>query len=262
MSATVVISPHLDDAVLSAWLVLDAQPGTEVVSCFAGIPPEGVIGLWDSVTGFSSPSQVMMDRRMEDQVALASTKSTHVHLDLLDEQYRQGRPPPSVQLATLLRPCIADAQDVWLPAGLGQHRDHVAVRDAGLAAIAHTEQRIHLYGDLPYAAQPAWPAFVAPGCRHFVRRLVLQALGRPQSELLWRSALDKADLDLAVSDLVVRKLTRKEWRAKVAAVRKYASQLQALKCGPKHPLRERTLFAYEVYWDLINKEVQSRVVMT
>ena len=48
----------------------------------------------------------------------------------------------------------------------------------------------------------------------------------------------------------VMPLTRAQYRTKVRAVRAYKSQLRALRCGSCHLMRERRLFAYEVYWSL------------
>lgn len=250
MTRVVVVSPHLDDAVLSAWLVLARNPRARVVSCFAGTPPSSVSGAWDTATKFASAEQAVAARRREDISALALTGSEAVHLDLLDEQYRNGRNSPSRQVTDLLRTHLAGAEEVWLPAGLGNHTDHLLARDAALAATAQTNQAIRLYADLPYAGQPAWPMDVTRALPDRVRNHLLIALNRPTPAEQWRSTLATATLGQRLGPRVVEQLPRPDLHAKVGAVRCYVSQLEALRCGPKHPLRERRIFACEVHWPL------------
>jgi LmbE family N-acetylglucosaminyl deacetylase len=247
MTGVVVVSPHLDDAVLSAWLVLAESGPATVVSCFAGVPDPSVRGPWDARTGSRSAPDAVATRRAEDIHALGFTGSRPVHLDLLDEQYRDGAPAPHAELVRLLRDQCRGASEVWLPAGLGGHTDHLATRDAGLAAIA-PGQRVRVYADLPYAGQPGWPVQVTGAPRDLVVNGMLQALRRPERAQEWRAVLDGAGIRADVADRHVVKLTRPQFRAKLRTLRAYESQLAALRCGSRHPLRERRLFAYEVYW--------------
>lgn len=251
MTRVAVVSPHLDDAVLSAWLVLAQNPEARVISCFAGTPPGSVSGTWDTATKFASAEQAVTARRREDTAALALTASEAVHLDLLDEQYRNGQDPPSRQLTDLLRTHLADAEEVWLPAGLGDNADHLLVRDAALVAIGRTGQRIWLYADLPYASEHAWPLEVTGAARNRMRHHLLPTLGWPKPEELWRATLSAAALGPGLDRQVVTRLTRPQFRAKITAVRCYTSQLEALGCGPKHRFREHRIFAYEVHWPLL-----------
>jgi LmbE family N-acetylglucosaminyl deacetylase len=248
MNPVAVVSPHLDDAVLSAWLVLTGNRPTRVVSCFAGVPQPFVQGSWDQKTGLSSAAAVAV-RRAEDISALALADCEAVHLDFLDEQYRGGGDAPRAELAGLLRQHLTGALEVWLPAGLGGHVDHVAARDAALSA-ATLAQRVRLYADLPYAGQPAWPVDVTGSPRDLAVQCLLSVLGRPARVQTWRSALDTSGIRMDLARRHIVKLTPSQFREKVAAVRHYRSQLGALRCGPRHPLRERRLFAYEVYWTM------------
>jgi LmbE family N-acetylglucosaminyl deacetylase len=246
MNTVAVVSPHLDDAVLSVWLVLTSSRPTRVISCFAGVPPPSVQGFWDERTGLASATAVTA-RRAEDVAALALAESEAVHLDLLDEQYRGDRDAPRDELVELLREHLVGAREVWLPAGLGGHVDHIAARDAGLLATA-AGQRIRLYADLPYAGQPAWPVNVTGAPRDLAVHYLLSVLGRLARAQEWRSTLEGSGVRMDLAQRHVVKLTRSQFRDKVAAVRRYRSQMAALRCGPRHLLRERRLFAYEVYW--------------
>ncbi len=244
-----VVSPHLDDAVLSAWLVLTSTRPVSVISCFAGVPEPSVQGLWDKKTGRSSAAAAVAARRAEDVAALGLSESEAVHLDLLDEQYRGEREPPRAELVALLREHLAGAREVWLPAGLGGHTDHLAARDAALVATTPT-QRVRVYADLPYAGQPAWPVDVTHAPRDLAVHCLLSVLRRPVPAEEWRSALDGGGVRMRRAQRHVVRLTPPQKRAKVAALRRYSSQLAALRCGPRHPLRERRLFAYEVHWTI------------
>jgi LmbE family N-acetylglucosaminyl deacetylase len=244
-----VISPHLDDAVLSAWLVLAGARAVRVITCFAGAPAGSMRGRWDERTGSVSAAVALAARRAEDARALALTGSEPVHLDLLDEQYREGRDAPLACLVQSLRDHLVDAAEVWLPAALGAHPDHVATRDAALAAT-RPGQRVRVYADLPYAGQPGWPVDVTRAPRDIAVECYSLLLRRPGPARHWKSTLEEAGIEVDGRYRRVRKLSRSQFHRKRQAVHTYASQLDALRCGPRHPLRERRLFAYEVHWAL------------
>jgi LmbE family N-acetylglucosaminyl deacetylase len=244
-----VVSPHLDDAVLSAWLVLAEARSVRVITCFAGSPAGVFRGRWDERTGIVSAAAAVAARRAEDVRALALTGSEPVHLDLLDDQYREGPDASTACLAQPLRDNLAGAAEVWLPAAIGAHPDHVAARDAALAAT-RTGQRVRMYADLPYAGQPGWPVDVTHAPRDFAVECYSLLLGRPGPARQWRSTLESVKITVDGRHRRVRKLSRAQFHRKCRAVHQYTSQLEALRCGPRHPLRERRLFAYEVHWAL------------
>lgn len=246
MSGLVVVSPHLDDAVLSAWLVLVQNPDSTVVTCFSGVPAEGVRGSWDERSGMGAASAAVAARRREDEAALAFAPARPVHLDLLDVQYRiAAAPPPLDELVEALRPELTDAEEVWLPAGIGGHADHLLAGAAARAAL-RPAQRAHVYADLPYAGQPGWPVAISGGPRDRMVDAVLAGRGI-HPETAWRQAL----ASLPVGPVQIRPLSRHQRTAKLRALGCYGSQLDALRCGPGHPLRSRRLFRREVCWPLM-----------
>lgn len=131
-----LVSPHLDDAVFGCGQWLAAHPGTQVVTVFAGTPPEaGRLTDWDRQCGFDSAGQAMQARRKEDRAALQAVAAQPVWLDFLDSQYDHSPAVDEVAaaLAALLQALPAQAP-VLVPLGLF-HSDHVLVHDACLQAL-------------------------------------------------------------------------------------------------------------------------------
>lgn len=90
----VVISPHLDDALLSAHEIV-RRTRAEVWTVLAGDPARPISTAWDNRCGFSDSRAAMMERRAEDKAACAEVGATWRHLDGLDVSYstpsRQAR---------------------------------------------------------------------------------------------------------------------------------------------------------------------------
>ena len=146
-----ILSPHLDDAVLSCWRVLSGTADVAVVTVFAGVPPEGTRGWWDESTGRSDSARLMRERHEEDRRALSRVGATPYHLDFLDKQYRQ-QPQPVAAIVTELRACVPEGRKLLAPAGLGDHLDHVLVRAAALE-LHELGYEVELYADLPHASR-------------------------------------------------------------------------------------------------------------
>lgn len=87
-----VISPHLDDAVLSCGDFLSVHPNAVVVTVFAGTPANAdlnadLLTSWDAASGFSGAAEAMQTRRKEDLSALQMLDAAPHWLDFLDSQY-------------------------------------------------------------------------------------------------------------------------------------------------------------------------------
>lgn len=184
MGRQLVVSAHLDDAVLSCYSALG--PEATVVTVLAGLPPVGVLGAWDARGGAEDSRVRVLERREEDRLALAPSGAAYVHLDFPDSQYTGagGVESPTVpEIADALRPLAAGAEVVYAPSALSARTlrtrlrppapsDHRLVRDAVLAARPDAV----LYADLPYARHPTRGGFELPGelrkerrTRHVVR---------------------------------------------------------------------------------------------
>jgi LmbE family N-acetylglucosaminyl deacetylase len=189
----VVVSPHLDDAVLSLGGMIGREVAAgrrvEVVSCFTAGPPLDSLPPAQRVFGDYSV------RRAEDERALAVLGATHRWLDLHERIWRQPplartlhvfRTPPAMDDFSELRAIRAvigehleRGAEVYVPLAVGHHVDHVEVALAALreVLVRGAFDRVRFYED-PYA--------LGRGCRraHFVTR---RRMWRPLAAPAWAS---------------------------------------------------------------------------
>src|SRR5665213_1523592 len=91
-----VVSPHLDDAVLSCAGLIAGAPATTVLTVFAGFPPardaatpaEFLPGstFWDQAGGFVAGDDVVGLRRAEDSAALENIGATQRGVEIIERQ--------------------------------------------------------------------------------------------------------------------------------------------------------------------------------
>lgn len=169
MIRTLVVSPHLDDAVFSAGEFLATRPESVVVTMLAGAPEPPQVTTWDTGCGFASSQESLEERRAEDEAALAELDAVPVHLDFLDGQYE---PSDIVEMAQAVRDIVDEHRPDMVVGPLGvRHDDHQRVRDAVLAA--DLDVPLYLYADLPYSSyrpRDAWRARLAIRRRGFSLR--------------------------------------------------------------------------------------------
>lgn len=162
MDPAVIVSPHLDDAVLSCGQLLAGRPDMVVVTVMAGYPPSTVAATtYDRQCQFLDPVEALDVRRREDAEALDLLAARPVYLPFLDGQYR----PPldqaafellAGQIASSLAMAVvnADAHAVFGPLGL-VHPDHELVATAFLQVVEALGIEAWLYEELP--ARVLWP---------------------------------------------------------------------------------------------------------
>ncbi len=133
----VVISPHLDDAVLGCGRLLAAHPGATVVTVYAGGPPvyPEPMTHWDTLAGFAAGDDVLAVRREEDRGALGELGATPVWLDFVEHQYLErpdwvGPDQTVDRLEAEVRALAPTA--VFVPFGLA-NPDHGATHEAALS---------------------------------------------------------------------------------------------------------------------------------
>jgi LmbE family N-acetylglucosaminyl deacetylase len=160
LERVVVVSPHLDDAVLGCARLLGANPGAAVVTVFAGNPDAypDPMRPWDVQSGFEPGDDVMAVRRAEDTAALETLGAVAVHLDGVEYSYRPGdRPMAPEDVVEFLAPALAALRPtvVLTPFGLANpdhdvtHRACMLARDRLGAAVSWWCYEDHGYKHIP-----------------------------------------------------------------------------------------------------------------
>jgi LmbE family N-acetylglucosaminyl deacetylase len=226
-----LLSPHLDDAVLDCWSVLTGPGELNVVNVFAGVPEGGRITHWDRIVGAADSAELMRSRVDEDRAALARAGRTPVNLGFLEHQHREDRrPPPLKAIDDELTHAVPAASRLYAPAVLGTpHPDHVRVR-AYARACADAGIPVELYADLPYAVVYGWPHWVTGDS--------------PDPHL----DVDAYWGERHAGEPRVVALDDDQAAAKLDAMRAYATQFPSLDRGPIGLLSNPKVHRFEVYW--------------
>jgi LmbE family N-acetylglucosaminyl deacetylase len=223
--AQLIVSTHFDDAALSvAHLLQRAGQAATVVTVCAGSPPrDRPASDWDVRSGFASGREAARIRRLEDERSCAVTGARRALLRHLDGPYRK-RPPRAQIVRLAVERLLGDGAVLWLPAGIGGHPDHEAVRIALLPLAARLPAaRVRVYADLPYAG------------RHGYRLPLVVARALP--------GLRGGDVDLRGTAL----------ERKLEAVRCHASQIAPLGEGAPDLLDPGGVLARERVWRCMNR---------
>jgi LmbE family N-acetylglucosaminyl deacetylase len=235
-----LLSPHLDDAVLSCWSVLTGSREVVVVNVFSGIPEPGLLIPVDRMAGASDSATRMRERLAEDAEALALAGHEPIDLGFLDSQYRPlaGEPGAAEIVAALDGP-VERASALFAPAGLSGNPDHLVVRELalGLAARGYPTE---LYAEFPAAIRYGWPHWVTGDDPdpHLVPDIDWPARlpdpGATGIELHPRSVrLDEAQAD-----------------GKLHAMRTYRTQYPLLTRGPIDRLGNERNRRHELFWQV------------
>ncbi len=167
----IYLSPHLDDAALSAggWLYDQAQAGTpvEIWTIMCGYPPTKDLSLFAQYLhyqwGMSSAEEVVNGRRVEDRNSAAIIGAKTHYFDFLDCIYRQDKagdwlyfeifvdPLPGeadlpAQIAQAISARLKPDDELICQLGIGKHVDHVTVR----RAAELLNRPLHYVADIPY----------------------------------------------------------------------------------------------------------------
>lgn len=167
----VYLSPHLDDAALSAggWIYDQTQAGNpvEIWTIMCGYPPTRELSLYARLLhlqwGISSARQVVYARRIEDKKAAAILGAKTHYFDFLDCIYRRDKkgnwlylnifidPRPGeadlpAQIAQAISARLKPDDKLVCQLGIGKHVDHVTVR----RAAELLGRPLHYVADIPY----------------------------------------------------------------------------------------------------------------
>ncbi len=236
-----LLSPHMDDAVLDCWGLLAGERDLVVVNVFAGAPARGTLAQWDALTGATDSAQRVRERIAEDTAALAQAGRRAHNLGFLDAQYRAEELAPRLrEIDHAVGGLLAAAARVHVPAGIGAHPDHLLTRRYG-RMLLRAGIPVRLYAELPYCVRHGWPHWVD---------------GRPAEphrdvDAFWRSALAGVPELPPLRSATVGRLADAPAAGKLAAMRCYRSQLPGLEYGARHVLADPEIHRFEVGWELI-----------
>jgi LmbE family N-acetylglucosaminyl deacetylase len=151
-----VLSPHLDDGVLSlgASIARAVRTGHEVtvVTVFAGDPVStSPPGRWDARAGFASAGDAARARREEDSRACGIVGARTKWLTFVDSDYADLRDADEIWAA--IDAALAGAEAVLVPGRPLVHPDHAWVANLAFARGTAARQ-LGAYAELPY---DAWP---------------------------------------------------------------------------------------------------------
>lgn len=168
----IYISPHLDDAVLSAGGLIHEQTQAgvrvEIWTILSGIPDSGELSPFAQALhfgwGIAEIAELIRARRAEDKRACEIVGAAPLHFDYLDCIYRRGKngewlyegiylPPHEDEadfprrIAESVSARLAPDDQLVCPLGVGSHVDHVLVRRAmdllGVRPVLY-------YAEVPY----------------------------------------------------------------------------------------------------------------
>ena len=235
-----LLSPHLDDAVLDCWALLTDESALRVVDVFAGVPAPGWVAPWDAITGARDSAERVRERLVEDELALRAAGRSAARLGFLDAQYRPAGTTPTLdRLDAALADWVRSASRIYAPAGIGGHADHLVVRRYA-CLLADRGIPVSLYAELPYCVRHGWPSWVNGREPNPLRDV----------DAFWAEQLAGVSAMPPLRSARVVVLDREACAAKLAALRCYATQMPALDFAAAGLLEHPATVGFEVSWQL------------
>jgi LmbE family N-acetylglucosaminyl deacetylase len=154
----VVLSPHLDDAVLSIGAFMHGQVrrgiDVRVVTVFANDPSvDGPAGAWDAMCGFRSAAAAARTRRQEDMRACAIIGAEPRWLAYGDESY--GRTAAVDQVWRHICDAVAGCTLLLVPGFPLRQADHAWLTQLVVKRRTELSPAFGFYVEQPYA-RAAW----------------------------------------------------------------------------------------------------------
>ncbi len=173
------ISPHLDDAVLSAGGMISAYSRKKKRVCVYTVITEGCMGRYSEDaqkflhdSGSSDADALFRSRKEEDRKALSLLGSAYVHGGFTDAIFRKNKSGKLIYdsfksvfsgnisredaifeeevtraLRQFMLTSVRDETEIYLPLGVGNHVDHLVTFNAGRRTFGN---RITYWEDVPY----------------------------------------------------------------------------------------------------------------
>jgi LmbE family N-acetylglucosaminyl deacetylase len=227
----VVLSPHLDDGVLSLGGTLARWAGdgvtVRVVTVLANDPASvAPAGPWDAACGFATSGEATRARRVEDARACAVLGVEPAWLPFGDEQYGHGADDGAIWAG--VRAATGGARTVLLPGFPLTNPDHEWLTSLVLDRTDGSP-RVGFYREQPYALSHLMGrrrhGRTKTPARGVLDLGVFALTGRAPHDRGRRAHPWPAQ---PAVEWVACPLTVAQWRAKQAALRQYASQLGEL----------------------------------
>lgn len=218
LDGCVVVSPHLDDAVLSLGGTINAATRrgarVDVLTVHAGDPlSEATSDASNRLAGFRTAGEAARRRREEDAEACALIGARPRWLDLSDDD---RDPTPTPVVAQALAEAVTGYDGVLVPGHPLTHPDHLRVSRLALEARP-PGSRTGLYREQPYASWALLSrrrdARASPSLAASLGRLGLDGASRKRWTRLHNGPAD--------------------WWAKNRAMGAYGSQLAVLRRAPR-----------------------------
>lgn len=146
-----IVSPHLDDAVLSCGQLIAGWDGSVTVdTVFAGCPEDHErLTAYDRQSGFVNSEEAVRERGVEDRCAARLLGHQRRDYDWLDVQYGERAAGDAVAIQRMIAGILRSGDTVFVPLGLA-HPDHVLVGHCARLAAQLVDTPFYAYEELPY----------------------------------------------------------------------------------------------------------------
>jgi len=149
--ATFIISPHFDDAILSAWSIAN-NDNVFILTICGGVPEKHTkIASSDKNCGFNSAADAAICRKAEDLALCKHIKSKYIHLNEFDYPYAPNKNIWNIE--NEISKYITSNDIVYAPLGIGKHPDHILSRNIIINMFKKIKFLLIFYADYPYASE-------------------------------------------------------------------------------------------------------------
>lgn len=147
----IILSPHFDDAILSAWTAISPED-TCIITICGGVPDKNIkVSSSDKKCGFKTAYEAAIERKNEDREVCSILNISYHHMDEFDYPYNNKKDEERIEEG--LRGYINNGDEVYAPIGIGNHPDHIMTRNVIISLYQKIQFNLYLYADYPYAAE-------------------------------------------------------------------------------------------------------------
>ena len=147
----IIISPHFDDACLSAFAELDDK--SLVVAIFSGFPKIEQKTDWDIFCGFKNSTEAVSKRAKENETASKYIGFKTIDLGFIDWQYNQAINKGNINREIMKVIKRHPSATIFCPLSFGvsiEHPDHILMTEIILEVSSDLKSTLFFYADLPY----------------------------------------------------------------------------------------------------------------